>query len=424
MTDHNGRGRLSRESMGSRLTHDELRIASEAELDLGVGYPEFSLPAWLHELWYDLPLGELTWRYLDCTPGVRLVSGQSLPRSVDLTQQLCRTMLRYLGLEPSLENNSFVTYSGSHAIERSLATLLEPERVAVTTTPSIDIITAMLRERNNVAVRHVAADVAGSGVHVARLQEVIRGDPSVLILTSPENPTGYTYSAGELAEIVGACVSSGTPLVLDQCFCKVSPVGDSVPLLPNLAHDDLSFLFVWDTGKTFDLDDDKVGFIVCSDDLVASFRDRLAVLQCTLPKRMLMLMKLVIEGAMSHHYGDTIREVVADNLREVVLAMTGTGVEVLTPRAGGFVLLDISPLGVSSAAFSEGLLAEERVGVVSASSFFHDGCADERYDRYVRLALLRDRDELRRAMHRIRRYALTFREAASGGDALRDRKGR
>lgn len=391
---------------GSALTDDELRIAAEAEIDLGVGYPEFSLPGWLAELWYDLPLSELTWRYLDCTPGVDLIPGQSLPRSSSLMHQLCLAMLRYLNLNPDLVDNTFVTYSGSHALERSFATLIEPGTLAVTTTPSIDIIRAMLLERGDVRIQHVRADPEdGFSVPIASLCKAIEADDAVLVLTSPENPTGHVYSESDLKRLSEACRRTGTPFVLDQCFCMVSPSGLAVPLLPAFSDPAPSYLFVWDTGKTFDLDDDKLGFVVTSGDLAARFRERLAVLQCTLPKRKLMLMKLVLDGASAHHYGDILTEIVSDNLREVVLSVADTGITALVPDAGGFVLLDVSKLGMTGVEFSEELLAQKSVGAVPASSFFHDDIDGNLASRYVRIALIRDRHELRRGMHRVREFA-------------------
>ena len=110
----------------SELTIAETRIAKQAEIDLGVGYPEFTLPGWLANLWFDISLRELTWKYLRDNPDMLLPPGQSLPRTSELLNALTMSCLQYLKISMSHLDNSQLLYTGSHALDRVIAAVVEP----------------------------------------------------------------------------------------------------------------------------------------------------------------------------------------------------------------------------------------------------------------------------------------------------------
>lgn len=389
--------------MGSDLTREELRIAAEAEIDLGVGYPEFHMPPWLAGLWLETSLKDLVTRYVDETPGVSPGCGGALPAADLLARELIRAVLRYLRLDPALERQTFITSSGSLALERVIATVTTIAPSVITTSPSIDIIPAMLLERPHVSVRYLLGHPQDGRAPNFRDVAVDRSlAESTVLLTSPENPTGTVVTSEALEHLSTECRNANAPLVIDQCFCKIS-AGPAVPLLPSHVAAQ-PFAFIWDTGKTFDLDDDKLGFVICGGDLLDAFRARLSVLQCTLPKRKLMLMKLVLDAAEFHEYDRALNGLVAGNIEELRAELSGTNVQVHVPEAGGFVLLDVSAYGLSDRGFSTGLLREQGVGVVPGSLFFHSASHGRAGERFVRLAVVRDRVQVGRGASRIRDY--------------------
>jgi hypothetical protein len=144
----------------SGLTADEIKISAEAQLDLGVGYPEFALPSWLGRIWYRESIEQLLDQYLGYTPGMTIPRGQSLPRQEELQAALLEEVCDFLEIDRSWANYAFVLYTGSHALERVIgACLVGKGGYALTTDPCIDIIPAMIAE-------------SGSGIIFAEAEEI------------------------------------------------------------------------------------------------------------------------------------------------------------------------------------------------------------------------------------------------------------
>jgi methionine transaminase len=211
-----------------------------------------------------------------------------------------------------------------------------------------------------------------------------------VVVSSPENPTGAIYSSADFDAILTAASDRHIPLVVDQCFAKVTPFQD-VPLLfdGHVLSRDHDWSVVWDTGKMFDMDDDKLGFAFCSPSLSDRVRSRIEVLQCTIPKRLLMLFRLVLRDARQANYVREFGALIRRNFETVREICAGSAASVAHPTAGSFVLLDVSKTcaHIEGVELARLLLERTGVGVVSADRFFHRSGTGR---KLLRLALARD----------------------------------
>ena len=94
-------------------------------------------------------------------------------------------------------------------------------------------------------------------------QEIARVKPNLLILTNPNNPNGKRISANRLREIVDACRTAGTVLLVDECFLALSGGGED-SLIHCIRSEALPAVVLRAFTKTFAIPGVRLGYAVCS----------------------------------------------------------------------------------------------------------------------------------------------------------------
>ncbi|MDT0115914.1 aminotransferase class I/II-fold pyridoxal phosphate-dependent enzyme [Microbacterium sp. PRF11] len=189
----------------------------------------------------------------------------------------------------------------------------------------------------------------------------------------------------------------GITLVVDQCFALIDPFRVGISLLPNVAVEGLS----WDTGKTFGLNEDKLGFIVCSPDLRDRLAHRLKILQFDVSRRLKVLFREILRRAKSDGYPNYLSERARANVEIAEAVLVGTGLQPLIPDAGSFLLLDTVGHRASASALAAALLQTKSLGVIRIDSFFTPQPPALHADRYIRLAMAREPSVIEEAARRI-----------------------
>lgn len=384
----------------SRLTADEGRIARSAEIDLGVGYPQFVpvSPRWAK--WSNLPLTELIEEYVLATPEADSIGREGVPKQEVLQRMLLDAAGQFLGLTNRVAQRGFVVHTGSHALDRVTAAMLGRGRGhVVTSDPCIDVIPAIVSEHQ--AALRFAPSIAPKFLHdVDGILDRADGNCSFVIVTSPENPTGAVLEGEALSHLGSELGRRQIPIVVDQSFAKVQPFA-SVPLAVDHFNPEGLWAVTWDTGKMVDAFDQKLGFIFCGEVLRAHVGHRVQTLQCTLPSRALMELRLMLlDGARDRFFMEFSRRI-AQNVAVVESELDGSPLVPIRPKAGGFMLLDIRSVIPQQAAsdLAQDLLEQTGVGVIGGERFFHSSSTGA---LYLRVALARDPERLREGVARIR----------------------
>lgn len=105
-------------------------------------------------------------------------------------------------------------------------------------------------------------------------QEIARVKPNLLILTNPNNPNGKRISANRLREIVDACRTAGTVLLVDECFLALSG-GDEDSLIHCIRSESLPAVVLRAFTKTFAIPGVRLGYAVCSAPMAERIRREL-----------------------------------------------------------------------------------------------------------------------------------------------------
>jgi aspartate/methionine/tyrosine aminotransferase len=369
----------------SVLTKAELAILDQPILDLGVGYPEISLPDWLHHLWHDAPLSELISLLKQRVPGVVDLPFQSLPSPVALEREFVAEALRVLGISETAAGRAYATSSGSTALWCAISASVPIGGHVLAQTPIFDVIRGFLAERDAL-VTYVSLDWDTGRFDLSTL---IDGPPvDAIVLVSPDNPSGAVLDQDSIDAFLEARgVTTETAVILDQSFLLLAERELRIRALgTTLLEGHPNWIVVWDTGKTFDLDDEKLGLIVASQALRPTVKAKLDLLQCTLPRRTLIQLTLILERARATGYLDWLWGLRTQNATLLKDFAVSHGLAVLENGAGAFLLLgrweDV-----------DALCAEARrlgLGLLGTGSFLSPSRVGDSRDEFIRVPLIRD----------------------------------
>ncbi|WIG58327.1 MAG: hypothetical protein OJF49_001072 [Ktedonobacterales bacterium] len=372
----------------------QLKSASLAHYDLGSGYAQIMVPDYILDAYSDAG-------WLDTFNGQ--VGHSDLGH--DASQRLDEAVRSFLGMRgDSSDWKVFSTYSGSIALDRALTGMINLLKSrgrkvvqVVTTSPCIDIMGLLLAEHSHVRAHYVRSnrgqalgelDAQALVDRLAWLRQAFPDDGRLVLLASPENPTGFLWDSDALHFVARACAEHDAPLLVDHSFLLAGVHQDIPARVWDAADDSNLWVGLWDTGKTIGLAGDKLGFIITSNDEVSRYvEEALAVTQFDISVRQKMTFSRILEVARDREYVDVLRRLCRENLQTLELALMGTGIEVRSPLAGSLVVLTL-PEGYRDEHARLRLLDAD-VGVVAGSVFFHDTWIMR---NMLRLALARDVD--------------------------------
>lgn len=378
----------------SLLTEHEQAVARRRLLDLAVGYPRLGGPEWLAALRDIYGPRELQAAYRELFPYPPGSADGQAPAPALLERNLIAVILNFLGLPESLAGNCFVIHSGSAALERAIAVAVPPLGTARLPAPIFDVIPGFLRERSAslqwweldwTQPRWTEAGQALTGTHAT-------------VLVTPDNPSGNAASRADLVALAAKADQASCIPVIDQSLALLSSDGSRTPLLAEVADRRSAWIMLWDTGKTFDLNGDKIGLMIVGDPLKDKVRAALSLVQYSLSLRVMTLMTLVLTQAAQCGYLKWLAA--SRRANEEILADFGRGwsAVVRIPPFGAFALVDSQP--TDSRALI-GQAAQKGLGLVSTASFTLGTPLHERTCPLLRIPLLREPDMMRESLGRL-----------------------
>jgi aspartate/methionine/tyrosine aminotransferase len=392
------------------LTAQEIEAAHTVTYDLASGYPRLRVPDRILSLYSD---AEMVRSSLQFPPDQSSADRRTVDRVLEAA------VAHFLHLPVSDSISMAVTFSGTIALDRALAAAIEISKDrhgshthVIATSPSIDVMKALLLERKTVRAHFVESrrgrlgglDGAGIVEEIGRTAQRYEQDHLVVILTSPENPTGEVWSSADLYKIALACRDNGGLLIVDHSFLYAGiHQAEAVEPVWSLAPAGLDWIAVWDTGKTFGFNEEKLGFLICGTDKTAHFvREVLNVIQFDVSLRQKLFFGKLLRDDAALSYVSLLHKTCRTNLGSASQIAQKTGLRARRTVAGSLMLLSIPGSLLSDEQWQRRLLAQD-VGVVAAQTFFH---TKWRPARFIRIALAREPDYFNEAIERLMSIAV------------------
>lgn len=249
----------------------------------------------------------------------------------------------------------------------------------------------------DVRVRTVPLDADdGFTLDVEAVKATISDRTRVLFINTPGNPTGSIIPAADIRELAACCRERGIWLVCDEVYSMFCYEGKHVSARASAEHID-NVVMIDGLSKSHAMSGWRMGWVVAPPSLV----DRLGYFaSATLfgsPQFIQDASAFALENDqeyvrdMRDEYRRR-RDFVLHKLRKL------EQIKCARPRAGMFIMCDVSGTGMDGRQFANRLLTEQAVSVIPGDAF------GPTTRNFVRLGLAQNRSVLKRACRRIRAF--------------------
>jgi len=284
-----------------------------------------------------------------------------------------------LTVDPATE--VVVTTGASEAIPAIILALVEPGAEVVLFDPHFDIYTAAIAlAGGHCRPVNVLPDTLRPDLE--QLARTVTDRTALLVVNSPNNPTGIVYTPAELATIAEIAERTDTLVVSDEVYEHLWFDGHehtAFATLPGMAQRTLT---IGSAGKCFSLTGWKVGWVSGPADLIAAVR--------TVRQHMSFVSGGPFQWAIAEGLGlpdahwEAERRSLQDRRDSFMTAMAGLGFGVIPAEGSYFLSTDVRPLGFTDGRrFCHGLAHAAGVVAIPEQALCHDEDAGAPYVRWA-----------------------------------------
>jgi len=225
--------------------------------------------------------------------------------------------------------------------------------------------------------------LVGKDLHLdeEKLKETLGKHPKVIILNTPNNPTGRVFSSKELKLIADLCEDSGTTAITDEIYEHITYDGKEHISLATIGNMHDKTITVTGASKTYSVTGWRIGWVIANETLTEAVRkvhDYLTICAQT-PLQDALVTALNFPQSYYEKLADTY-----DRKRRFLLkVLEEVGLEYLRPEGTYYVLVEAPKAFKDGQEFTDHLLKNAGVAVLPANALYHDKTLGS---RKVRLA--------------------------------------
>jgi N-succinyldiaminopimelate aminotransferase len=316
--------------------------------------------------------------------------------------ELRRAVSAYYAQEQGLavrEEEVIVTSGATEALAAAILAFVRPGDEAILLEPFYDAYLPLV-ERAGGTVRTVALVPPRWTVPIEELEAAIGPRTRLVILNTPNNPTGTVVDRATLEALGALCERHGLILLCDEVWegmiyggtRHVSPL--AVPALRERA------VKVGSAGKIFSLTGWKIGWAVAAPPLAEAIARQHQYLTFTTPTPLQWAVADGLALPADWHRAHRARYQAARE--RLVGGLTAAGFAVLPSEGTWFVTIDLAASGLApdDEAVAERLVREAGVASIPVSAF----CRDSAEKGYLRLCFAKEDATLDAAIERLARF--------------------
>ncbi|MBN3555670.1 aminotransferase [Fictibacillus nanhaiensis] len=364
----------------------DLASSMENVISLGVGEPDFVTPWNVIEASYH----SLEQGYTAYTANAGLF---------ELRKEISRYMKRRFGVTYSAEDEMVVTVGASQAIDIALRAVLNPGEEVIVVEPSFVSYAPTVTLAGGIPVPVNTYSEDDFKLQPEQIEAAITDKTKVLMLCSPNNPTGTVLSKGDLERIAEVVEKHDLLVISDEIYAELTydEPYTSFPAVKNMRD---RTILISGFSKAFAMTGWRLGF-ACGPKAI--LQAMLKIHQYTMMCAPTMAQHAALE-ALVNGQKDVVKMKESYRQRRslVIHALEEMGLSCHVPGGAFYVFPSIEKTGLSSEEFAEQLLMKEQVAVVPGSVFGKSG------EGHVRCSYATSVQKLEEAMRRIDRFLQTL----------------
>ena len=256
---------------------------------------------------------------------------------------------------------------GVGVISATMATLLDPGDEVLLPDPGWPNTSIMVAWAQGREVRYPCPPELGFQPDLEALERRITARTKVLLVNSPNNPTGAVYPAETLARIAEMARRHNLWVISDECYDQIMLDGRDVA--PSLAAhlDDGRVISVFTFSKSYAMTGWRLGYAVAAPEVVDGVVKFLESSSSCVSAITQKAGVAALDGPQ-----DCVADMVTAYRRRRDLSvdlLREAGLLVSEPAGAFYVMADVSPSGLGARDFALRLLRERQVGVAPGTAF-------------------------------------------------------
>ena len=227
------------------------------------------------------------------------------------------------------------------------------------------------------------------------IQEAITDRTKVIVVNSPNNPSGYIYKDSFLKELAEMAKANSIVIFDDEAYSSLTYGKDFNSITKYCRIEDV--VIINSFSKQFAMTGWRVGYVVANENLintVVKFQQNIAVCVAT-PNQYAAIEAMNNADLYAMEIKDVFikrREVLINELDKI------PQLKYQAPQGTFYAFIDISDTGMDSKTFCFDLLEKEHVAVIPGIAF------GEAFDNYIRLAFTLNEDRIIVGLNRINHF--------------------
>ena len=358
---------------------DELESQGRSIIHMEIGRPDFDSPQCAKDAAISaLKSGDVHYTDMAGTLALRTAVAEKYAREY--------------GMNVDPNKNIVITSGAIEALANSFRSILEPGDEVIVPTPYFSAYADEIAIAGGVIKEVHTSMENGFRLKVDDLRAAITPKSKILLINSPNNPSGAVLTRKDLEEIAEFAKENGLWVISDECYEKFLYDGEHVPIasLPGMAEQTIT---ISAASKTWSMTGWRVGWLICPEDMKPYAN------KChqNLTTCATAFAQAGVVNALKNADAD-VKVMIAEYKRRRDMVMEGLGrikgFEHAVPAGAFYAFPRIASLGMDGYKFCSWLLEEAGVSTVPGEAFGAPG--------HIRIAYCRSYEYIEEGLRRIK----------------------
>jgi aspartate/methionine/tyrosine aminotransferase len=315
---------------------------------------------------------------------------------LQLREAISRKLLEENGIEANPKTEITATAGGFAAIFAAIQATINPGDEVIVLQPSWPSYAGFVKLADGVPV-FVPLHGPDLEPSTANVKERISDRTRMILVNSPNNPTGAVYSQSCLLELTKLAKEHGLLILTDEVYEKIVFDGNKHFSIASRSEFRDFTITVNSFSKTYAMTGWRIGYVVANDIITNGIRKMHGYMASCAPAS---AQKAALEALSGPQ--DCIDEMNDEYQRRRDLIVSGLndidGFQCTPPKGTFYAFPSVSKLGLASARIAEELLEQAKLACIPGSAFGEAG------EGYLRLSFATSQRNIQEALARIRTW--------------------
>ena len=287
----------------------------------------------------------------------------------NLRDAISRKLKTYNGIDADPDRNVTVTCGATEAVTATVLALTDPGDRILVTDPFYEnyVPDAILA-----GARLLYVPFSGKELHLNQelLKTAMEKRPKLIMITTPNNPTGRVLNRSELELIADLCEDFNCLAITDEIYEHITYDGKQHVSLASINNMFERTVTVSGASKTYCVTGWRVGWAVANDKLSLAIRQVHDYLTIGAPTP---LQEALVRGLeFPREYYSSLADMYDEKRKMMMKILEESGITFTTPEGAYYVLADAPEKFSDGEEFTHFLLESAGVAVLPAVALYHD----------------------------------------------------